>query len=218
MPELLKRFLTSIILLPVFLYCVYIGGKYLLILQLFFYLICFYEINKNSDSVKFKIISNIILFFAFYSLFSLRGNSNYSLTILLWVLTSTFLSDIGGYVFGKIFKGKKLTKISPNKTYSGTFGSLIFSLISLPLINFMQIYFLNALLVDLIDLKFIILTLLISIICQIGDLLISLFKRKLNIKDTGNFLPGHGGVLDRIDGLIFVLIFINIIKKYVYII
>jgi phosphatidate cytidylyltransferase len=218
MPELLKRFLTSIILLPVFLYCVYLGGKYLLILQLFFYLICFYEIHKNSDSVKFKIISNIILFFAFYSLFSLRGNSNYSLTILLWVLISTFLSDIGGYVFGKIFKGKKLTKISPNKTYSGSFGSLIFSLISLPLINFMQIYFLNELLVDLIDLKFTILTLLISIICQVGDLLISLFKRKLNIKDTGNFLPGHGGVLDRIDGLIFVLIFINIIKKYVYII
>ena len=207
MPELLKRFLTSIILLPVFLYCVYLGGKYLLILQLFFYLICFYEIHKNSDSVKFKIISNIILFFAFYSLFSLRGNSNYSLTILLWVLISTFLSDIGGYVFGKIFKGKKLTKISPNKTYSGSFGSLIFSLISLPLINFMQIYFLNELLVDLIDLKFTMLTLLIS-----------LFKRKLNIKDTGNFLPGHGGVLDRIDGLIFVLIFINIIKKYVYII
>ena len=142
MSELTKRFLTSIILLPVFLYCVYIGGKYLLILQLFFYLICFYEIHKNSNSVKFKIISNIILFFAFYSLFSLRGNSNYSLTILLWVLISTFLSDIGGYVFGKIFKGKKLTKISPNKTISGSIGSLVLSFTSLPILFFFQIIFL----------------------------------------------------------------------------
>ena len=108
-----------------------------------------------------------------------------------------YFSDLGGYVFGKTFKGKKLTKISPNKTYSGMVGSFIMSVI------FGVIYSYS---ISFIDFKTIIfLTIIISFICQTGDLFISFLKRKAKIKDTGNILPGHGGLLDRIDGILFAL-------------
>ena len=132
---------------------------------------------------------------------------------MYWVLISTFLSDIGGYVFGRTFKGKKLTKISPNKTYSGSIGSVIFSLVSLPFLNFVQTFLNNENLINFFQLKYFLLTVLISVVCQFGDLYVSFWKRKFKIKNMSNILPGHGGVLDRIDGLIFVLIFSFIIKK-----
>jgi len=132
---------------------------------------------------------------------------------MYWILVSTFLSDIGGYVFGKVFKGKKLTKISPNKTYSGSIGSTIFSIGSIPLLDMLQNIFFNENLINFYQLKYLLLTILISIICQLGDLYVSFWKRKINIKNISNILPGHGGVLDRIDGLIFVLIFCFLIKK-----
>ena len=150
---------------------------------------------------------------AFFSIYSLRGNTNESLVILYWILVSTFLSDIGGYAFGRIFKGKKLTKISPNKTYSGSFGSIALSILSLPLISLYQHVFFHEQILNFNQLKFYILTIFISIICQFGDLYVSFLKRKLKIKNTGMLLPGHGGVLDRIDGLIFVLIFNFLLNK-----
>ena len=111
-------------------------------------------------------------------------------------------SDIGGYIFGKIFGGKKLTKISPKKTVSGSIGSFILSYIGFFLIYF---YFNNLLfvIIDFETLFFI--PIIISLICQLGDLFISFYKRKAKIKNTGNLIPGHGGLLDRIDGLIFAL-------------
>jgi phosphatidate cytidylyltransferase len=123
------------------------------------------------------------------------------------------LSDIGGYTFGRIFKGKKLSKISPNKTYSGSLGSLFFSIITLPIFNLFQLSFLNENLINFYQLKYLILTISISVICQLGDLYVSFWKRKIDIKNISNLLPGHGGVLDRIDGLIFVLIFSFALKK-----
>ena len=114
---------------------------------------------------------------------------------LLYSVLVAILSDIGGLVFGKTFKGKKLTKISPNKTISGSIGSIILSMVLIPM-------FYNELIVyDLFTL--IILTIIISIISQIGDLFISFLKRKAKVKDTSNLLPGHGGLLDRVDGIIF---------------
>jgi phosphatidate cytidylyltransferase len=132
---------------------------------------------------------------------------------MYWILVATFLSDIGGYVFGRILKGKKLTKISPNKTYSGSIGSVIFAIGSIPLLNMLQKMFFNENLINFYQLKYLLLTILISIICQLGDLYVSFWKRKINIKNISNILPGHGGVLDRIDGLIFVLIFSFAINK-----
>ncbi|WP_440937926.1 phosphatidate cytidylyltransferase, partial [Candidatus Pelagibacter sp.] len=118
---------------------------------------------------------------------------------LVFAITVCILSDVGGYVFGKFFKGKKLTKISPNKTYSGMLGSFLLS------VAFGAAY---SYTISFVDLKIIIfISFLISLICQLGDLFISYLKRKSGVKDTGNILPGHGGVLDRIDGIIFAVPF-----------
>ena len=116
---------------------------------------------------------------------------------LLYSLLVAIMSDIGGLVFGKILKGKKLTKISPNKTISGSIGSLIFSILLIPF------YFKNLLNEDLLNIF--VITIIISLISQSGDLFISFLKRKAKVKDTSDILPGHGGILDRIDGIIFAI-------------
>tara|TARA_B100001057_G_scaffold306524_1_gene306657 strand:- start:530 stop:958 length:429 start_codon:yes stop_codon:yes gene_type:complete len=119
---------------------------------------------------------------------------------LLFLLLICICSDVGGFIFGKTFKGKKLTKISPNKTISGSLGSFILPLILVPIFFYL---FLEKF--DFFQL--LTLTILVSLICQLGDLFISFLKRKANVKDTGDLLPGHGGILDRIDGIIFALPF-----------
>ena len=212
--ELFKRILTSVILFPIVLYVTISSGATLVIFLLIFYFLSIYEIIKNTKNKLFILLAGNLLFFSFYSFYYLREGSNYSLVILLWILLSTFLSDIGGYVFGKIFKGKKLSKISPNKTYSGAFGSLFLSCLSLPLINLFQNFFFNKLLINFLTENFLIITIFISLVCQLGDILVSYLKRKINIKDISNILPGHGGILDRIDGLMFVLIFCFVLKLF----
>jgi len=211
--ELIKRIFTSLFLLPILFYITFLSGFYLIIFLFIIYCFSFYEIIKNTKNLIFILSSNILLIFAFYSFYYLRGDSNYTLTVFTWILASTFLSDIGGYVFGKTFKGKKLTKISPNKTYSGLCGSLIFCCFSLPLLNLLQFFFFNKLLVNFLELNYLCITILLSITCQLGDLYVSFWKRKIKIKNISNILPGHGGILDRIDGLIFVLIFSLILNK-----
>ena len=212
--ELLNRIFTSLVLLPILFYAIINSGIYLIILLILVYSLSIYEIIKNTRNILFIFFSNILLILSFYSFYSLRGDTEYSLIISCWILIATFFSDIGGYVFGKIFKGKKITKISPNKTYSGAIGSLIFSSLSLFLLNFLQVSFLNKLLVNFLELNFFVLTILISFVCQIGDLFVSYWKRKIMIKNISNILPGHGGVLDRIDGLIFVLIFCFVLNLF----
>jgi phosphatidate cytidylyltransferase len=118
------------------------------------------------------------------------------------------LSDIGGYVFGKVIGGKKLTKISPNKTISGSLGSFIFSILPVLLFN-LQNY--TGVSFEVLSIN-IALCLIVSLVCQLGDLLISYFKRLNKVKDTGTILPGHGGLLDRIDGLIFAIPTVYILK------
>ena len=117
---------------------------------------------------------------------------------ILFVLGVCIFSDVGGYIIGKSIGGKKLTKISPNKTISGSLGSFLFSLFPLGIalifnntINFSE--------------KYILVCLFVSLSCQLGDLIISYFKRLAKVKDTGKILPGHGGMLDRIDGVIFAI-------------
>ena len=122
-------------------------------------------------------------------------------------------TDMGGYIFGKIFKGPKLIKISPNKTYSGVVGGFLMSIAVAYLIDSnLRSYFLeNQNFLN--DLYFVFAVFLVSSVSQIGDLIISFFKRSSNIKDTGNLFPGHGGLLDRIDGMIFVFPFAFTISK-----
>ena len=212
--ELFNRIVTSIILLPILFYTTIYSGTYLILLLLLFFLLSMYEIIKNTKNLLFILLSGILLMFSFYSFYFLRGETKYSLIILFWILASTFLSDMGGYIFGKIFKGKKLTKISPKKTYSGAFGSIALACSSLPLINLLQSYFLNEILINFLELNFLTITILIYLVCQLGDIGVSFLKRKINIKNISNILPGHGGVLDRIDGLIFVMIFCFILKLF----
>ena len=135
-----------------------------------------------------------------FSLFFFYFSSIFQLKILLFLILFTCIaSDIGGFVVGKIFKGPKLTKISPKKTKSGALGSMLFS----------GVFFLIGIfyLTNTINIKIILVGLLTSIMCQTGDLFFSFLKRKSNVKDTGNFFPGHGGVLDRLDGILLGLPF-----------
>ena len=211
--ELIKRIATSLVLFPILIFCTYNSGYYFIIFLGIIYCLSFYEIIKNTKNLIFNIVANCILILALLSFYYLRADTNYHLITLYWILSATLLSDIGGYTFGKIFKGKKLTVISPNKTYSGSIGCFIFSLISLPSLNFFQHFLFNEITINFYNLKYVLLTISISIVCQFGDLYVSYWKRKMQIKNISNILPGHGGVLDRIDGLLFVLIFCFIIKN-----
>ena len=151
---------------------------------------------------------DLILILSLFSIYSLRESGGIAYTILLWVIILCVFSDIGGYVFGKIFKWKKITKISPKKTLSGVFGSFIFSLLTLFIFDllFNDLNFLEA--------KFFFLAIIFSLVAQTGDLTISYFKRLEKIKDTGKILPGHGGLFDRIDGLMFVVILAFILIQF----
>ena len=164
--ELINRILTSLILLPVLIYSSYYAGFYLIIFLILVYCLSIYEIVKNTKNLLFNISSNVAIFFALFSFYYLRGDTNYSLVIIYWILLSTFLSDIGGYVFGKTFKGKKLTKISPNKTYSGSIGSVIFSIVSLPSLSIAQNLFFNDEIVNFYSFKYFFLTVLMELLTE----------------------------------------------------
>jgi len=167
-------------------------------------------ITKNLN-FKFMILNIIIFCYVFFIFcyYSYEIHRLESPIFFLYVISLCIFTDIGGYVFGKIIGGKKLTKISPNKTISGTIGSFISCIV--PLIIFLNLGFL--------DLEFssnnIIFCFLVSLISQLGDLFISYFKRKAKIKDTGKILPGHGGVLDRVDGIIFAVPFSYFLLKII---
>ena len=218
--NLINRVVTSIILLSLLFFINFAHQNiFILSILLLGLLICF-EANKlftkllnNIDSKKTSptnklnikfIMLNIITFCYIFFIFC---NLSYEIHRLespifyLYLISICFCTDIGGYVFGKIIGGKKLSKISPNKTISGSIGSFIFSIVPLIIV-------LNFNYIDLVfNLTNIIFCLLISLISQLGDLFISFIKRKAKIKDTGNLLPGHGGILDRVDGIIFAVPF-----------
>tara|TARA_B100000614_G_C14446945_1_gene452659 strand:+ start:255 stop:887 length:633 start_codon:yes stop_codon:yes gene_type:complete len=204
--ELKKRILSSFILLPLSIFFI-IEGQILFILFLsLIFLVTSYEwimMNKNNDLLK--LLGIIFLFFSLYSAFEIRENENYK--DFLFIILICIFTDIGGFIFGKILKGPKLTKISPKKTYAGVFGGFL-----LPLIAGLVVYeYEYTEEIPESGLYFLIIILFISLISQIGDLIISFFKRKAKIKNTGKILPGHGGLLDRIDGMIFVFPFCYLI-------
>ena len=219
MTNLQKRILTSLIILPFSIFFILKGGYFLL----FFLLTVFFASNYELFSVFNKkiiiLFLDLILILSFYSIYHLAENTA-SLYLLLWVITLVICSDVGGYTLGKIFKWKKITKISPKKTLSGVLGSLLFSLLSVFIANsilpkisetFGHIESIN---INFLEPKFFFLAIILSLVAQAGDLTISFFKRMEKIKDTGKFLPGHGGILDRIDGLMFVVILVFILIQF----
>ena len=156
----------------------------------------------TKDNEMIKIFGLFFLFFSFFSTIYLR--QYIGLNFFLFLIIVCIFTDIGGYIFGKTFKGPRLTKVSPKKTYSGVIGSFLISLI-FGLIYIKYLGQKSRILLEIDPIFIILLILLISLISQVGDLIISYFKRKAKIKDTGKILPGHGGFLDRIDGIIFVM-------------
>ena len=149
----------------------------------------------------------VFLIFSFYSIYKLRNDElgNYYILLITFICIFT---DIGGYIFGKLFKGPKLTKLSPNKTYAGMIGGYVLSIFFVMLIlknNFIPE------LIEKLNNNIMLFTFIISTISQIGDILVSYFKRQSKIKDTGKLIPGHGGLLDRADGMIFAFPFSYII-------
>ena len=201
MNNLLKRALSSIILIPLAFYFV-INGSYML---MFFTFICFlvacYEWHMMTKKKIFKIYGFLFLIFSFITFYIL----SLEIFLVVFVILICISTDIGGYVFGKIFKGPKLTKISPKKTYAGMIGGYFLSLICLATITSWIDY-------PHIPIQFFIITITISTVSQIGDITISYFKRLSKIKDTGKLIPGHGGLLDRIDGMIFAFPFFYLVN------
>jgi len=205
--EFIKRIISSIILIPIALFFVIKGSFFFD----FFILICFivtiYEWYMMSKNKPYNFPGFIFIIFSFYTVYYLRNEFYGDYIYFLMILAICIFTDVGGYIFGRTFKGPKLTKISPNKTYSGMFGGYFLSII------FMSLFFINLEFLfgytnievtgkELSLINFI-LILVISTASQFGDIIVSYFKRLSKIKDTGKIIPGHGGLLDRIDGMIF---------------
>ena len=210
--ELSKRILSSIILIPIAIFFIFQESVFFAFFLCIFFLASSYEWIKMNKKDSFKILGLFYLLFISYLTYLFRENFFFQLILVIIICIFT---DLGGYIFGKIFKGPKLTKISPKKTYAGLIGSFILSIVgTLVYIKYINLggaayleiqYLLSIKGLENFKLYFLIIILFISLISQIGDLIISYFKRLAKVKDTGNLLPGHGGLLDRVDGIIFAI-------------
>ena len=214
--EFIKRLLSSVLLLPIAFFFLIKGSFFFN----FFLLICFiitsYEWNMMSKNKQYNIFGHLFLIFSFICSYLIYNsgtsgfiyNSGIGLYNFLLILLICISTDLGGYIFGKLLKGPKLTKISPNKTYAGVFGGYLLSIIVLnTYISYNGQNF---------ELENLILVIAISTISQIGDIIVSYFKRLSKVKNTGKLIPGHGGILDRIDGMIFAFPFYYILHLFIF--
>ena len=206
MSNIKKRILSSIIILPISVFFILKGGNYIVSFLYAILILGNFEVFSAFKRKLTIILIDLILVISLLAVLFLRNDTASSFFLLLWIIILTILSDVGGYVFGKLFKGKKISKISPNKTLSGVIGSFVFSIFSVFLIDMIVEIFTGIDNNFFLKLKFFILAIVFSITAQLGDLTISYFKRLEKIKDTGKIIPGHGGIFDRIDGLMFVVI------------
>ena len=199
--NLKKRIFTSVLLF-ILLFLIYNFNFFLIYTLIVLGVLSSIEFYNAIDKIiksKLLTLSMNSIFSIFVSVFCylfLFFSFNAQLKLIMFIiLLGCIFSDIGGYLFGKTFGGPKLTKISPNKTIAGSVGSLLISATTVFVLFFIffGIYGLNILFVGLIT----------SLACQMGDLFFSYLKRKAKFKDFGKYLPGHGGVLDRLDGIFF---------------
>ena len=195
-----KRFIISLLAFPIIYILLYqkIFSNFLIFIVFIF---CVYEWNKIFIKKNYIYLLGFLILLVFLiSLLKIYNAESYNLKFL-WLVLIAWLTDIGGYIFGKLFGGPKLIKISPNKTWSGALGSLILSQFACLIFFLDNSYKINF---NIFFYQF-----LLSITGQIGDILMSYIKRLNDKKDTSNFIPGHGGFLDRVDGLIWIFIFGN---------
>ena len=190
--EFEKRLITSLILLPISIFFIIKGSIFFIFFLSILFLVTSYEwVLMSKKNNIFRFLGIIFLFFSFYSAFEFGENYK----DFLFIITICIFTDIGGYIFGKILKGPKLTKISPNKTIAGALGSFVLTCTVMSGIIYYKI--------NIFNFSILFTGLLTSFFCQLGDLFFSYLKRKAKLKDTGNLLPGHGGILDRLDGVFF---------------
>ena len=203
--EFFKRLLSSIVLIPIAFFCIIKGSLIFIIFISICFLIIFYEWHKMTKKKSYYIFGFIFLFFSFYAIYKLRINSEDDYWFFLIITIICVTTDIGGYTFGKIFKGPKLTRLSPNKTYAGMIGGYLLSLISI------SIFASDMLIKEGLMINWFVFVFFVSSVSQLGDITISYFKRLSKIKNTGKIIPGHGGMLDRVDGMLFAFPFSYII-------
>ena len=210
--KLKKRITTSVILFLLTIFCIFINPYVFIIAIIIVSYLSWHETNHLINSINKSVTNwqhvafNLTTLFYAFGIFTVSAIGLYFLlgpVFFLYVLSVCICSDIGGYIIGKNIGGKKLTKISPNKTISGSLGSFCFSMLPLLVFNNFDKFEYSLYSIDnfLFCLK-------VSLVCQLGDLFVSYFKRKAKVKDTGRILPGHGGILDRIDGIIFAVPFV----------
>ena len=199
--ELYTRILSSLFLFPISLYIIIYGSYLFKILIIFLFLISSYEWFKISLNKIWSLIGIFYLFFSFFIIYLLRIKEPDGYIFFLLVYFICIGTDTGGYFFGRLIGGPKLTKISPNKTISGSIGGILLSLTFIYFYLFIIKYFFGILILN--DLNLIFKIIFLSISSQVGDIIVSYFKRISNNKDTGKIIPGHGGLLDRIDGMLF---------------
>ncbi len=212
-----KRIITSILLFLLVIFCIFVHKYFfitaVLIISYFaFDEICIIIVRVRNLNELAKFLFRFISLFYLFGIFALSAIGLYFADgpfFFLYILSICICSDIGGYIIGKSVGGKKLTIISPNKTISGSFGSFCFSII--PLLIFYNINSSEYLL----SISNFLMCLFTSLVCQLGDLFISYLKRKAKVKDTGSILPGHGGLMDRVDGIIFAIPFVFILSKLI---
>ena len=200
--ELQERILSSLILVPIILFFIVKGSIFFIFFLLVCFLITSYEWYVMSKNKQYNIPGHLFLIISFYFAYLWRQYLTVEADYFLLIILICASTDLGGYTFGKLFKGPKLTKISPNKTYAGVLGGYSFSLIFVSILLYSDFYFsLEPWFYD--PLRNFIFVFTVSTISQLGDIIISYFKRLSKIKDTGKIIPGHGGLLDRTDGMLF---------------
>jgi len=209
--NLLLRSISSALLILISFFFIVLGGYFFVFFLMICLIISLFEWNKMVINKFLSLAGSIFITLSFFAAYHLKimedENNILNFLVILLICIST---DIGGYIFGNTFKGPKITKISPNKTYAGSIGGFICSLLFLHIFNSFVFLFENY--QFNFSIKNIIFILILSLISQIGDIVVSYFKRLYNKKDTGNLIPGHGGILDRIDGMIFVFPFALILN------
>ena len=207
--EFKKRFISSILMLPAIFFIVLLGSHYFIFFLYLCFAISIYEWINMSNSKKYLVPGLFLLMLSFYAAYNVRYSSYYGFdgaTLFLFILFICVLTDLGGYFFGKILKGPKLTKISPKKTITGFIGGFLLPLLIFYILIKSEIFIFSNKNLTENFLSFIYFIITISFISQVGDITVSYFKRLSGVKNSGDIIPGHGGILDRIDGMIFVFL------------